>query len=283
MIQKIRLGISELNVSRLCFGTEPFSIKKWMGTARGQGDQTPEEGGRILSAALSLGVNFWDTSDDYLSHPHVAEGLKRVKREDVVIADKSSARTFDEGEAAVRKALKELKTEYIDLMLLHNVPYQTVWADDSTGRNRYESANLEGRRGALKAFCQAKERGLLKAVGLTTHSSKVLKQVLAVPEIEVVCTVLNRNALFLEDGSLEQHIECIRNIYDSGRGVYVIKLLGGGRFRAQNESSVRFGLQFQEFIHGWNIGMYSVEDLKTNLNTFAKALTHFQTISSNNA
>jgi len=44
-----------------------------------QGDKTPGEGGRILAEALKLGINFWDTSDDYGTHPHVREALRRVK------------------------------------------------------------------------------------------------------------------------------------------------------------------------------------------------------------
>lgn len=87
-MQRVRLGETKLEVSRLCFGTEPFAIKKGPEGRKSQGDRTPVEGGEILRDALEMGVNFWDTSDDYGTRPHVAEGLKLVKRRDVVVADK---------------------------------------------------------------------------------------------------------------------------------------------------------------------------------------------------
>jgi aryl-alcohol dehydrogenase-like predicted oxidoreductase len=64
VLEKVRLGASELVVSRLCYGTEPFAIKKGPDGMKSQGDLTPEDGGRVLRDALELGVNFWDTSDD---------------------------------------------------------------------------------------------------------------------------------------------------------------------------------------------------------------------------
>ena len=71
-MQRIRLGQTKVDVSRLIYGTEPFNFKKGPDGDRTQGDKTPEEGGLILKQAMELGVNTWDTSDDYGTHPHVA-------------------------------------------------------------------------------------------------------------------------------------------------------------------------------------------------------------------
>ena len=61
-MNRIRLGGTRLEVSRLCFGTEPFAIKKGPDRMKSQEDLTPEKGGGVLRDALALGVNFWDTS-----------------------------------------------------------------------------------------------------------------------------------------------------------------------------------------------------------------------------
>ena len=82
----VKLGGTDLVVSRLCFGTEPFAIKKGPDGNKSQGDLTPEQGGRILRDALEQGVNFWDTSDDYGTHPHIRFGLSLVDRGDVVVS-----------------------------------------------------------------------------------------------------------------------------------------------------------------------------------------------------
>jgi len=60
-VKRIRLGSTQLEVSRLRFGTEPFAIKKGPDGAKSQGDLTPEEGGGVLRDAVEMGVNFWDT------------------------------------------------------------------------------------------------------------------------------------------------------------------------------------------------------------------------------
>jgi len=270
-MQRVYLGNTKLEVSRLCFGTEPFTIKKGPAGRKSQGDRTPLEGGEILRDALKMGVNFWDTSDDYGTHPHVAEGLKLVKRQDIVVADKSNARTFEEGGEAIELALADLGTDYIDVMFLHNVPYKSIQRRDAAGQV-YESGNLRKRMGALKAFSEAKENGLIRAVGLSTHSTVVLREALKEPEIDVVCTILNRVAANVADGSLEEHIEAIKNLKDAGKGVYVIKLLDAGRLRDEADSAIRFALQFHEFIDSWNIGMYGTDDVSRNLRLFQEVL-----------
>lgn len=270
-MEKIRFGCSDLHVSRLCFGTEPFAIKKGPDGKKTQGDLTPLDGGKVLREALEMGVNFWDTSDDYGTRPHVRQGLRMVKRQDVVIADKSSAMTFKEGEEAVEFALAELDTRYIDLMLLHNVPYRMVKKVDTMGRP-YVSGNLEKRMGALKAWCDAKKTGKVNAVGLTTHSTKVLREALKIPEIEVVCTTLNRDGAFIEDGSLEEHVQTIKDAKKSGKGVYVIKLLNGGRLRNEAEVALSFAFRLHEHIDAWNIGMYDISDVARNLELLGETL-----------
>jgi len=270
-MERVRLGGTRLEVSRLCFGTEPFTIMKGPDGAKSQGDLTPEQGGRVLREALAMGVNFWDTSDDYGTHPHVRVGLGLVDRGGVVVADKSNAITYEEGREAIRAALSDFGTDHIDLMLLHNVPLRTVRRMDTSGRP-YESGNLHRRKGALRAFTEAKESGEVRAVGLSTHSTGVLREALEVPEIEVVCTTLNRAAALIEDGSLDEHVGAIRALKEAGKGVYAIKLLYGGRLRDDAESAMRYALRFHGFIDAWNIGMYDAGDVERNLRLFGEVL-----------
>lgn len=266
-MRKVRLGGTDLKVSRLCFGTEPFAIKKGPDGMKSQGDLIPEKGGRMLREALELGVNFWDTSDDYGTHPHVRVGLSLVDRKDVVIADKSNAATFKEGNEATNLALGDLGVKHIDLMLLHNVPFRTIRRRDTTGRP-YESWNLEGRMGALRAFTEARETDEVRAVGLSTHSTEVLKEALEVPEVEVVCTTLNKVGGYVDDGGIDEHLDAIRALHDAGKGIYVIKLLYGGRLRDEAESAIRYALQFHEVIDAWNIGMYNKVEVQRNIRLF---------------
>lgn len=251
----MRFGQTPLTVSRLCFGTEPFTIPKGPVGRKTGGDISPEKGGQILKDVLGLGVNFWDTSDDYGTHPHVAEGLRLVPRREVVIADKSYAKTRQEAKQDLQKSLSDLDTDYIDIMLLHNVPYT----------EQPKLGKLEERIDALQMFREAKENGVIKAVGLSTHSTKIVKSASEMPEIEVICTILNKTGAWIEDGTLQEHVSAIKGAYAAGKAVYVIKLLNAGKLRSESESSLRFAFQYRSFINAFNIGMYSVDETKTNL------------------
>jgi aryl-alcohol dehydrogenase-like predicted oxidoreductase len=270
-MQRIRLGQTKVEVSRLIYGTEPFNFKKGPDGNRTQGDKTPAEAAQILKGAMELGVNTWDTSDDYGTHPHVAEALKIVDRKKVVIADKSNAATEEEGWKALKNSRKSLGTEYVDIMFLHIVPPEPVERVDALGKH-YRSTTLDERMGTLKAWLEAKESGLIRATALSTHSTKVLKQVLDVPEIDVVCTTLNMMGAVMDDGTLEERLDALRDLKEDGRGVYVIKLLNAGRFRERGDEVIEWCLQHKDFIDAWNIGMYDVSEVRHNIDLFRKHL-----------
>ncbi len=266
-----RLGQSGLRIGRLIYGTEPFNFKKGPDGQKTQGDKTPEQAAEILKQALELGVNVWDTSDDYGTHPHVKEALTMVKRSDVIIADKSNALSVEEGWKALEYANDALGTDYVDIMFLHNVMPVAVDRNDALGRP-YHNGTIKDRMGALTAWNEAKESGAVRATALSTHSTTVLRQVLEVPEIDVVCTTLNMAGAVIDDGTLEEHISAIRALKEDGRGIYIIKILNAGRLRSSAHDAIRWAYQFHDFIDAWNIGMYDMDDVYSNLEMMEEAL-----------
>ena len=270
-MEKIKLGDTDVTVSRLIYGTEPFNFKKGPDGKRTQGDKTPAQAAEILKGALELGVNTWDTSDDYGTHPHVAEALKLVEREKVVIADKSNALSYEDGWKALEYNRKSLGTDYVDIMFLHIVPAEPIDRKDSQG-NPYHSGTLEERKGALKAWLEAKESGIVKTTAMSTHSTRVLKQVLDYPEIDVVCTTLNMMGEVMDDGTLNDRLNAIKALKEDGRGVYVIKLLNAGRLRERGDEAIEWCLQWKDFVDAWNIGMYDISEVKHNIELFKKHL-----------
>lgn len=265
------ISLAGIRVSRLCFGTEPLAIKKGPDNDQFQGDKSPNEGGEILAEASRLGVYMWDTSDDYGTHLHVREALRRVKRSNVVVADKSNAATYEEGVKAVDFACKDLETEYIDIMFLHIVPPKPVERTDANDRP-YMSQNLRGRKGTLKAYVKARDSGVIKRIALSTHSTETLRQVLEEPEIDVVCAPLNKAGTYLDDGSQQERLDALRDLHDEGKGVYVIKTLAAGRYRDDAEACLRYVLGFRDFIDVWNVGMYDVADARRNIALFTNVL-----------
>ncbi len=125
-----RLGSTGLHVSRICVGTMSFgNSEEWMIEI--------DKARPIVKRALDLGVNFFDTANVYSvgrSEEIVGELLKD-HREDVVIATKVRLST---GEAPnteglsryhimsqVKKSLKRLQTDRIDLYQIHRWDYST--------------------------------------------------------------------------------------------------------------------------------------------------------------
>ncbi|UXC34853.1 aldo/keto reductase [Cupriavidus gilardii] len=129
-METIRLGQSDLQVSRICLGTMTF------------GEQNTEaEGHQQLDYAFSRGINFIDTAEMYPVKPRaetygrteqiVGSWLKRQPRDRIVLATKVAGPARmpwirDGGDltpqsirAAVDGSLERLQTDYIDLYQIH--------------------------------------------------------------------------------------------------------------------------------------------------------------------
>ena len=129
-MEYVKLGNSELEVSRLCVGCMSFGdpaskMHAWT--------LNPEESEAIIKHALDLGINFFDTANTYsagTSEEYLGRAIKNnVARDKVVLASKVY---FNEGhlskEAITREidgTLKRLGTDYLDLYIIHRFDYDT--------------------------------------------------------------------------------------------------------------------------------------------------------------
>lgn len=240
MQQYVTYGTTGLRVSRVNFGAGLIGRLKY--------NLTPEEGGRLLRAAYDLGVTFWDTADGYGTHPHVREGLKGLARSSVVINSKTPAKDRETAVADVERFLVELGTEYLDTIMLHGV--ETV-------------EEFARRQGALAGLLECKERGLVRHVGLSTHvaTGAILDEVARNPALEVVLTLYNRDGLMLEGGTLAEHVQAIRRVYEAGKGVCLMKLLAQGGLVGEAESALRSAFEFP-YAHAATIGFRDIHQVE---------------------
>lgn len=248
-VPTVNLGSTRLKVSKLGFGTFDFGIPSL--------NISPEEGGRILIESYRLGVKFWDTSDDYGSHPHVASALKRVPRNRVVISTKTNAKGGEEAKKSLKNSLKELDTDYVDIFLLHLV--KSDWID--------------GCHQVLKELNAMKTTGIVKAIGLSTHSVTVVREASRFEELDVIMTVCCRanqatisklqKHIPLEDGSIQEMFHAIKLAHDNGKGVVAIKVLGTGAppLVRNYHTSIRAIAQLN-FVDTMVIGMRSLDEVK---------------------
>ena len=144
MLKTTELGHSGLKVSRLCFGTLTMSPL--------QRNMPPEEGARLLVYAYERGVRFLDTADLYGTYPHIRLALKDAP--DYVISTKAYCYDRDTARAALERAFAGTGRDYIDLFMLHE---------------QESELTLRGHRPALDALYDCKAKGMVRAVGISTH------------------------------------------------------------------------------------------------------------------
>src|ERR1043165_3236152 len=114
------LGRTGVQVSQLCFGTMPFG-----------GDADEAASAQMFKAVRELGVNFFDTADQYSKgrSEEILGKLMRGAREDLVIATKCFNPTGPDLNAkgtsrrhvtrALEASLKRLQTDRVDILYLH--------------------------------------------------------------------------------------------------------------------------------------------------------------------
>lgn len=244
MEKRVTLGRSGLTVSTLCFGT-------------GYLGGSVAAGARLLAQAYDLGVTFWDTSDDYGTHPHVARALREVGRDGVVVATKTYATTAVGARRSVAKALRELGVETVDIFLLHAV--------DSPGE-------LEVKLPALEALTKAKAEGLVRAVGVSSHSREVLARLAGLPEVDVALVVVNQTGAWMKDASPTEMAAAVRRLSRSGRGVYGMKALGSGQVTEPTAvaSALRYAFDYP-YAHAICVGITSEAELEADVAIWREA------------
>ena len=111
------LGKTGLKISRMGFGGIPIQ-------------RIDAEGTKTLIHELKdAGVNFIDTARGYtVSEEYLGYALEGI-REDFVVATKSMSRTKEAMAADIDISLKNLRTDYIDLYQLHNLPPENIAED----------------------------------------------------------------------------------------------------------------------------------------------------------
>lgn len=86
-----------------------------------------------VAAAIHTGYRMVDTAEAYGNEAAVGNGIIKsgIDREDLFLVTKVNYKSYENARAAVEQSLKNLKTDYIDLMLLHwpFANYYTAWRE----------------------------------------------------------------------------------------------------------------------------------------------------------
>jgi aryl-alcohol dehydrogenase-like predicted oxidoreductase len=122
-------------------------------------EATEEAGDRALSQALEAGVTHFDTAADYGdSELHYGRWMPEI-RDRIFLSTKTGLREKDPARRQIEASLERLRVDNVDLLQLHAVG-DLEDLDRATGRG-----------GSLEAAIQAKEEGLVGAIGITGHGN----------------------------------------------------------------------------------------------------------------
>lgn len=190
-----KLGMSELNVSRICMGCMGFGD-----ASNGQHSWTIDEehSREIIRRGLELGVNFFDTAIGYqngTSEQYLGRTLKDfTSRDKVVVATKFLPRTNEEIEAGItgqqhiermlNKSLENLGMDYVDLYIYHMWDHRTPIYDILDGLNRMVKAGKVRYVGISNCFAYqlakanalAEKEGFAKFVSVQSHYNLIFRE-----------------------------------------------------------------------------------------------------------
>ena len=220
---EIVLGHTGIRTSRLAMGTGSIG---WHGAS----NQTRMGMDAFVKLALNgyheNGIRFFDSADGYGSHPYIAQTLKQLPREKVTILTKTDNRTAAGARADVDRFRKELGVDMIDIVLVHVV----TEADWNT---RY--------RGVMDVLSEAKQKGIIRAHGVSCHSIQALRAAAAEPWVEVDLARLNPIGRYM-DADPQTVISVLKQMKDQGKGVIGMKIMGQGDLRDKPGEAVRFAM-----------------------------------------
>ena len=117
----------------------------------------------VVDALERHGMNYIDTARGYTASEEYLGAALEGRREKFILATKSMARTYEAMRADVETSLKNLRTDYIDVYQLHNLPLG-------------DFEKVFGPEGAYRALAEAQEAGKIGHIGATFHSHSFLTQ-----------------------------------------------------------------------------------------------------------
>ena len=246
----VPLGQTKLKLSRFCLGTGMHGGNRQSDHTR-MGKQKLEA---LLQGAYDRGVRTFDMADLYGTHPYLIPALKGIPRDKYAIFTKiwfhpgglpESERPTTE--VIVSRFLKEIGTDYLDLVLLHCVS-SPKWPEELRAR--------------MDSLAQLKSKGAIRAHGVSCHSLAALEAAAAEPWVDSVHARINPFGMSMDDKP-DKVVPVLKKLHAAGKGVVGMKIIGEGRLRDdadKRDESARFvlGLGCVDVL---NIGFEKTEEI----------------------
>ncbi|MCL4378108.1 MAG: aldo/keto reductase [Actinobacteria bacterium] len=123
-------------------------------------NETTKDSSEFVSKAIDRGINYFDVAPQYGNAQEMMGPALKPYRKDVFLACKTLERLKKGAEKELHDSLRKLKTDYLDLYQFHGV----ITLD--------EVERIMGAGGAMEAFEDAKNKGLIRFIGFTAHTEE---------------------------------------------------------------------------------------------------------------
>src|SRR6185369_8371216 len=111
----------------------------------------------LINRALDLGINYFESARAYDGSESYYGKALRERRGEVFLTSKSHARDKRGALAHLHQTLANMRTDYLDLWQVHDV------------RTTEDIELIFGPDGAIEAFAEARQQGLVRFIGVTGH------------------------------------------------------------------------------------------------------------------
>lgn len=215
-----------------------------------------DEAADVIAYAFDSGINMTDTAQYYENYDIIRAGLKKCRNpENVLVSTKTYAYSRALAVEAVEEARRELDRDVIDIFMLHE-------------QESYDT--LRGHMEALEYLLECREKGIVRAVGASTHHVSLVRGIMKLRErdsitLDVCHPLYNKEGIGIADGDERDMAEAVSALHGMGVGIYAMKALGGGHLSGSAEDALGYVLS-KGYIDAVAVGMQSREEVDANIN-----------------
>lgn len=215
-MKRIRLGKTEMIVSKLGFGSIPIQR------------DSENEAVAVIRRCLELGITFIDTANGYTTSEERIGKAISGRREGLILATKSRGRTREEVESHLKLSLERFGVEFIDLYQFHDI-------------SNFDTLNaILAPNGPMTVLQKAKKAGLVKHIGITSHQVDVAKEAVKSGRFETILFPFN----FIQHEPAEEVLPLAR---EHDVGFLAMKPMAGGML--ENPAiAFKYLLQFPDVV-----------------------------------
>jgi len=248
---QVEIGQTGIKTSRLCFGT---GVKSYNRTSK-QVQMGRDNFIKLIRDAYEMGIRCFDAADLYGSHEILAEALQSYPRDSYALITKIWWRPKGLPETErpgagilIPRFLKELQTDYIDMVHVHCVNSETWLVDQKSYMDDLETF---------------KQKGVIRAHGCSAHGFPGLKVCVDTSWVDAVHIRINPFGKNM-NGTVQENLAVARQLKAQNKGLVGMKILGEGSFgddKNMVNQSIAFALKEAQ-VDVLNIGFMNMAEIE---------------------